>query len=388
VALLALGSCCHAQARADPGPPDSGGVARWSREEGFRIESADGNYRLRFGLITGLKIEPAWNAGERTVNGVLAFLQPKLSGTFYRPWLSYAIAMELAQGDAYLRDAYIAFQPLEEFGACFGKQGTLISRHEAFNQTQIFFPDYASVAGYFWSGREKGLMVYGSAFDRELDYYLGLYGSAPLRDPLNDPDHYILEARVTASPLGPINDSELPSTFGGGSLPLRASFTLQGYHGKLNASAETESPTQGVLTPEPFDTAQKMTTFGGDLWVQGGPVIVFGEYFARHIEDSDVLPGYSSHGVWGQVVVDVYERLIGAGVRANYLDPKLDLDDDRVVELEGQLAWLIHPPELVLKASYSYLHQDSPDAETLDDFELPFVPGSSHVLTLQITLAL
>ncbi len=322
------------------------------------------------------------------MNSAISFLQPKVSGHFYRPWLSYGIALELAEGDAYLREASLTLEPWRELGACVGKQGALVSRHEGFSQAQIFFPDYANVAGYFWTGREKGITLYGSAFDETLDYFAGIYGSAPSREPLNDPDHYVAEARVTASPLGPVNDNELPFTSEGRSLPLRASFTLQGYHGRLSSSIETNDPTTGGIEPEAVKVTQTMTTAGGDLWIQAGRVIVFGEYYARHIEDEGPEPGYFSQGAWAQVAVDVYERLVGAGARISTLDPKLDLDDDRVVELEGQLAWFIHAPELVLKASYSYLHQDVPDAATLADFELPFSPGAAHALTLELTLAL
>jgi hypothetical protein len=369
-------------------PAATEGVAGHTPDEGFRIKSSDGKYRMRFALTAGFKFEPAWNDGDRALQGALAFVRPATRGNFYQPWLRYAISLELAQEDAYLLGATIEAQPWDEFGARFGQQETPASRHTSFSPAQIFFPDYAAVASYFWSGRQKGLTLFGSAFEGKLDYFAGFYGGAPLRDPVNDPDNYVAEARITASPLGAINGSELPFTAAGESLPTRFSFTLQGYYGELDTSVENFSPTNSILTPEPLDVAQEMATGGGDLWFQTGPLILFCEYFIRHVSDGDELAGFDSHGLWGQGMVDVYEHLIGAGARANYIDPNLDLEDDRVLEFEGQVAWFIHPPELVFKARYAYLRQDSPDAETLGDFELPFIPGTSHVLTFQLTLAL
>jgi hypothetical protein len=343
---------------------------------------------MGFGLIAGLRFEPIWREGERELSGVLAFVQPKIEGHLYRRWLTYTLTMELARGDAYLRDANVGVAPWEELGARFGKQGTPLSRHEAFSQAQIFFPEYARVAGYFWSGRQKGLTLFGSAFEARLDYFLGVYGSAPLRDPLNHPEDYFAELRISASPLGPINENEFPFTPEGGALPTRVSFTLQGYHGNIDTSLADRHPSRDLVTPQLGDASPQATTVGGDLWLQSGSLIVFGEYFGRRVADDGEVAGYYSQGWWGQAIVDVYRHVIGAGVRIDYLDPRLDLDDDRALGIEGQLAWFIHAPELVLKARYGYLRQDSPQPTALAEFELPFAVGTSHLFTLQLTLGI
>jgi len=55
--------------------------------------------------------------------------------------------------------------------------------------------------------------------------------------------------------------------------------------------------------------------------------------------------------------------------------------------LEGQVAWMIHPPELALKLRYAWLNQDSPSLSELRTFELPYIEGTTHLATLQLTLA-
>lgn len=372
----------------DPDPPgEEPGHAGHTRKNGFHIQSDDGNYMMRVALTAALKFEPAWTEGEKDQRGSLAFVRPAIRGNFFRPWFRYAVAMELAQEKAFLLSANVEVQPWDEFGARYGQQGTPVSRHTTFAPQNIFFPDYAAVSGFFWSGRQKGLTLFGSIEDGIFDYWAGIYGGSPLLEAENDPENYIAEGRVTLSPWGPGNANELPFTPDGESLPTLASFTAQGYYGKLQTDVENYNPTNSVLDPLPFLVSRTMMTVGGDVWFQSGRFIVFGEYFFRHIDEDDLLPGYDSQGAWGQVLVNVWDETIGVGGRFNWIDPNLDLEDDRVLEVEGQVAWFIQPPELVLKLRYAYLDQRSPDEETLGDFQLPFIVGTTHVATLQLTMA-
>ncbi len=359
--------------------------------EGFRLKSADGNYLLRIGLTAALKFEPAWTDGDADVRGSLARVRPALRGNFYKPWIHYLVAWELAAPSAFLTAASLEATPWDEFGARYGQQSTPLGRHANTGLQNIFFPDWAAVSNFFWSGRQRGLTVFGRLFDDKLDYWAGIYGGSPIREPENQPDNYVGEGRITANPFGPVNANELPFTPDGESLPWRASVTVQGYHGKLLTTADNLNDSNSILQPETIDLARPMTTFGADLWLQGGPAIVFGEVYRRHVEETNGFGSYSSQGFWAQAMVDVYEHMFGVGARFNWLDPNTDLDDDRVVELEAMGAWFIHAPELVLKLRYAWLDQDEPDPDDLaaapGDFQLPFIVGSSHVATLQLTLA-
>lgn len=366
-------------------------LAGYVSGEGFRMRDASGDNLMRFGFTAAFKFEPAWTEGERDVRGSLAFVRPAIRGNFLRPWLHYVAAWELAAPSAFLLAANVEATPWDEFGARFGQQGTPVGRHSNFGPQNIFFPDWAAVSSFFWSGRQRGLTVFGHLFESRLDYFAGIYGGSPTREPENQPENYVAEGRLTASPFGPVNGNELPFTSDGESLPLRASITVQGYHGKLLTTVDNLNNSNSILQPETIDVARKMTTGSFDLWLQGGPVIVFGEYYRRHVEESNGLESYSSEGVWGQAMVDVYEHMFGVGARFNWLNPNTSLDGDRVLQLEGMGAWFIHPPELVLKLRYTWLDQSEPDPEDLaaapDDYKLPFIPGSSHVVTLQLTMA-
>ena len=89
--------------------------------------------------------------------------------------------MELAGNPPYLLDSYIEAQPIDEFAVRFGQQFTPFSRHEYLGPQEILFPDWNIVANYFWTGRDKGLTVFGDVADQKLQYWVGLYGGSPLR---------------------------------------------------------------------------------------------------------------------------------------------------------------------------------------------------------------
>jgi hypothetical protein len=253
----------------------------------------------------------------------------------------------------------------------------------------IFFPDYAGVATFFWSGRQRGLTLFGRLGEDVLSYWAGIFGGSPLLEAQNDPDNYIIEGRVALNPMGLPNRNELPFTPERESLPTRASFAVTGYHGKLQTSVDNYNPSNSVLNPLPILVSRTMTTIGGDVWFQSGPFIGTVEYYYRHLEDEDPLPGYSSQGVWGQVMLDVYRRMFGVGARFNWLNPNMEVSSDRVLEGEGQVAWFINPPHLVLKLRYALLDQKQPDPAALGPgYQLPFIPGTTNVVTLQLTMEL
>ncbi len=374
----------HDLALAFPSPPSSPAIG-FVPGEGFRLKSADGSYLLRIALQVGFKFEPAWTNGDGDVRGAFGFVRPIFRGNFYKPWFGYRVSLELAHGAPYLLDTYFDVERWKFFGFRFGQQGTPVGRHENFGPTQIFFPDFNGVASYFWSGRERGLTAFGSAGDGIFDYYAGLYGGSPLRESLDAPQTFLAEARATVSPLGPVNANELPFTPEGGSLPFRVSFTAQGYHGKLQSTVENYNPTQSILTPMQTLKSQLMTSLGGDLWLQGGPLIVFGEFYWRSLKSADTNL-FGSLGAWGQVLVNAYRNIIGVGARVSWLNPNTALAHDQAFELEEQVAWFIHAPELVLKLRHSWIDQHSPDPAALGSFILPFPTGNSQLFTLQLSM--
>lgn len=400
---LVLGSAIawvHAPAAAqDRGADATGGAPQASDEtapkqrpsplaayvpgEGFRIRSESGDYVLRLSLLSGFKYEPVWTNGRPATNGLLAFVWPAVAGSIYKPWLRYAVAFELAAPTPFLVIANVDATPWDLFGVTVGQQVTPVSRHLSLNPTLIFFPDYAPAAGYFWSGRQKGATVHGS-LERTLDYWVGLYGGAPLRETTSNPHAYIVEGRATVNPAGPVNATELPFMLDGTALPARVSFTVQGYHGTIQRSVENVAPTNSPLDTQQSFLLQTMSTIGADLWLQYDRLIVTGEYYRRYVDATATVPRTTAQGAWGQILANVYDRRIGVGARVNWIDPSSNLSNDDLIGAEGQVAWFIHAPELVLKLRYAWMHQRSPDPAALGAVPLPFAVGTTNLLTLQL----
>ncbi len=361
----------------------------FARDEGFRLKSEDGHNLLRFGLQMALRIQPRFTSGDRELDAMIGFLRPILRGNLVKPWIGYRVSLEMAGGDPFVLDAHVDVQPIDELGIRVGQQGTPVSRHENMGPMQIFFPDFASVATYYWSGREKGVTLFGTVAQSRFDYYLGVYGGTPLREAVNIPNNYIGEARLSLNPLGPVNRTELPFTPEGEPLPVRLSFSVQGYYGRLLTSRENYNFSNSVVDAVPSILNQRAWTGGADAWFQGGPVIVSAEYYWRRLTGIGGAPSYDSQGVWGQVVVNAYKNLVGVGGRASWLDPNRDLGRDQAITLEGQIAWFLHAPELILKLRYGWIRQRSAGGDAIDPAQaarLPFAPGTTHLATLQLNL--
>jgi hypothetical protein len=368
-------------------PPPAAGFAGYKTGGGFRLESADGNYLLRLALQSAFAVEPVWTGGSSEFDSAIKVLRPVLRGNVVEPWVGYWVSVELSQGTPYLLDGYFDLHRWNEIAFRFGQQYTPMSRHEAFGPQQIFFPDYARTANYFWSGYERGATLYGSLAGDRFYYYAGVYGGTSLRNTVDTTQDYVVEARATVSPMGAVNANEFPFTPEGQPLPLRVSFTLQGFLGKLQTTRENYNPTINAVTEPPSAVRHRTYTAGGDLWVQGGPIIVFGEgYWSTQRADGESSYS-SSYGAWGQVVGNVYKNVIGVGARVNWIQPNFGVGSDRLLSAEGEVAWFIHPPELVAKARYGWIDQKSPGTVALAGRKLPDVPGTSHVATLQLNLS-
>lgn len=296
--------------------------------------------------------------------------------------------MEWSESTPFLLDGFVDIQPLERFGFIFGQQGTPVSRHNSFGPHQIFFPDYAGVSSYFWSGRERGLTLYGATNREILEYEAGVYDGSPIIKPLRRPNNYVVEARATVNPFGPANATEYPFTPEGDPLPFNVSCTFQGYFGRIATTLESYNFSNNVLSPVQTEQTEKTGTLGADIWFQKGPIITFGEYYWRRLAPLDSNGGaFNSTGAWGQVIWNIYNNRFGLGSRLGWIDPNRTIADDQSWEIEGQTAWFIHSTDLVLKLRYAWLLQNSPGDEKLNGFILPYIAGTTHVVTLQFALS-
>ncbi len=396
-ALLTLlgGAVARAQDTADaaaaeaPAPAetdDEGLEAGWDPDAGFILASADRDYLLRVGFQSGIKAELLVEDGDSQNRSGFFVLRPILAGNVAKPWIRYWFSMELSANPPFVLDAFAEIQPLDVIGVRVGQQYTPFSRHEYYGPQQILFPEWSPVANYFWSGRDKGLLVLGFLGDHVLEYYLGIFSGTPLRQFTNIDGNYEAQARVTVSPLGETAVTEFPYIVPRGEAlpPFRISFTANGYYGKIRRGVENFNPSTFSFEVTPSDTSNRGGTFGADVFVQGGRFVAFGEGYVRHLDPS-TGSGWTSSGAWGQVGVLLVPRWLDVGLRAHFVEPSRDVSNDRFRAIEGQLAVYIDAPRVVLKTRYAYGHQQAPPVDPAPA-ALVTSTGDNHLATLQLNL--
>jgi len=355
--------------------------------EGFVIASPDGQDRLRVGLDTIYKLEPRFRNGDSQNRDAIYAVRPYVKGNVLRTWIRYLTEAELAQNPPYLLYSYLEVQPRPEIGVRVGQQDTPFSRHENFGVMRVLFPETDTVAEYFWTGRDKGVTVFGTLGNERVDYWAGVYGGSPLRQFTTIAGNYVVEARLTVNPMGRMPDSEFAYALPGAPSMTRVSFTLQGYYGKVQDATEN-------FNANTFDfqaTATGKTNREGagalDLWLLAGPISVYSEAYLRQTDPAGA-PGYQSIGAWGQVGVRILPARLDAAVRASWANPSIDLDDDRFLSGEAQAACYIAAPRLIFKLRYGISDQRSPGSAALGAVTLPATAGRTQVATLQVNLAL
>ncbi|MCP3161773.1 porin [Myxococcus qinghaiensis] len=368
----------------DKKPALTGG---FDEENGFHLQSEDGNYLLGIGLQAGYKFEPVFLDGDAESRTAFSFLRPILRGNIFRPWIRFWTSLELADPPLYLLDSLVEIQPIDAVGIRAGQQYTPLSRHESWGPQQILFPEFATIANYYWTGRDKGATIFGTM--EHLEYYVGLYGGSPLRSIRSEPGKYQFNARATFSPMGKPGYGELPYIMSGDKEPppLNVSFTLQGAGGDVMQVKENFNPEAGVF--QILRTGERRFITGGvDLFIQARRFSFFGEAYLSRMDPKDSpARNFSSFGAWVQADYVFYKKVLDAGVRLSYLNPSFDLDDDLLYIAEAQLAWFVNAPHLAFKLRYQIAHQQAAAGAEAAAVVIAKDPGTSQLITLQLNLA-
>src|SRR6185437_7892432 len=105
-------------------------LAAYLPDEGFRIKDDGGDYSLRFRLQSAYKFEPTWTNDEAQLRSAIAFLRPILSGSVYKPWITFWTSIDLAGNPIYMLDSYFDVVPVQEFGVRAGQQYSPYDRQE------------------------------------------------------------------------------------------------------------------------------------------------------------------------------------------------------------------------------------------------------------------
>jgi hypothetical protein len=373
-------------APAEQQPPAENPPAGYIKGKGFIIQSPDAKYRLRIGLQAAYKFEPVYQNGEFVDRDTFFVLRPNISGNFLEEWIHFWTSFEFAANPPYLLDSYVEATPIKEIGLRVGQFWTPFDRHEYLGPQEILFPEWAPVSEYFWTGRDKGAMLFGTLAE-QLEYWAGVFSGTPLRQFNALPGNYVLEARVTWSPLGLIDSNEFPYITDEHGSRFKVSASLQGYYGKVQQAEANFNPSTFRFETMATGERHKEGAGGADFWLQGRWFAFFAEAFVRKTTP-EAAAAYTSVGAWGQLGVPIIDKTMDVATRFNWLNPSTTLANDQFYSIEGQVAWYVsHSQNLVIKLRYALGHQDSPGMAALGDVPLVLPAGRTQLGTIQLNLA-
>ena len=198
-------------------------LGTWQKGEGFRLKSADGNWKLRVGLQAAFQYEPRFPEGgpNNWSNFPLPYVRPSISGTLLRPWIEYWCSLEFRQFPPFLLDCYMDIRPWKSLGSRAGQFWTLLSRHEYLGPQELVFASWAPTADYFWTGRDRGVQLFGET--PYIDWYTSITAGTTLTQTTTVPGNFQLQGRVSINPLGAVGPTEIPWIATDKAVPFRFS---------------------------------------------------------------------------------------------------------------------------------------------------------------------
>lgn len=357
-------------------------------KDGFTLRSSDEAWRARIRLQSFIRASVRVNGKAQLANPFMT-LRPILEGQLYKKWIRYWTSLELAANPVYLLDSYVEIQPVDAIGVRIGQQWTPFSRHEAiYGPGQLLFPEWNPAADYFWTGRDKGITLFGAFAEGKLDYSLGAYVGSPLRQFQPIRGNYQFIARVGLSPQGPVG-SEFAYAEGDAPTPTRWAFGLNAVTSKIDPGVENFNPSTFKFDASPTNVTTLNNAAGFDIFLQSQRVMGLVEGYIRRTDPHTTgQADFTSIGGFAQLGLMVYKRDLDLAVRGTYLDPNVDADRDQAFAIEGNTSWYIHAPWVVVKARYGYGYQRTPNegvsAQDSAGAKLISAPGPIHVLTAQI----
>lgn len=369
---------------SEPALPLAGYVAG----RGFYLRSSDEAFALRLRLQSAIRAEGYLHEGRPHLASPFLTVRPVLEGNLYRPWIRFWTSLELASNPAYLLDSYVEVQPTPGFGVRVGQQWTPFARHAAVRgPEELLMPEWDPVASYFWSGRDKGLTLFGSLVDRKVDWSLGAYLGLPLRRFTPVRGNYLFVARVAVNPMGALEQSEVP--YASPDAPrTRYSIGVSAYTAKQDRAVENLNPSTFMFDTVPDGRRTVNHTVGVDVAVQTSRFSFLGEGYFRYNDARNQSSHFAQAGAFAQAGVMVFRRDLDVALRGSWADVNLDVDNTRTLAGEVSSTYYVHGPMLALKLRYGLVDQVGVgNGATAGPAELPITPGRFHILTLQLTTA-
>jgi phosphate-selective porin OprO/OprP len=365
-------------------------------KEGLRLDSGDGNFKLKIGgrIMSDFMwasedndvkndVVPASGSAIGDQHDSAEFRRVRLytSGVIYGN-VEFKLQFDFTGGDADLKDAFLSLKDFPFAGLKVGHFKEPFSLNELTSSKYIMFMERA-LPNAFAPGRNVGVMLFDTAYDERMSWAAGLFRDADDNGTVTDDGSYSLTARVTGLPWYDPSGASL--------LHVGAAVSSR------NTGAESAS-----FSSEPeahlFDDVVDTDSFASDhiellgletAWVDG-PLSVQGEYIFASADQqttsgSNNFDGYyvqASYFLTGEhrpykTSSGTFSRVkpkenfsFGGGpgawevaVRYSELDLDDSLDGGEVDDISAGLNWYLNPNTRLM---WNYIHMDKDNVGDAD----------------------
>ena len=159
-------------AQATPAPQPTAGF-----QDGFFVQSANGDYRLVFGMVAQLDGRVSLDDPAQIIDTlVLRKLRPTFSGRVAK-YFDFKIMPDFGNGTTVVQDAYFDIRFSPKFRIRTGKDKTPVGYELLIGDAYLFFPERALASGLV-PNRDEGVALQGD-LSAKFYYAAGLYNGIP-----------------------------------------------------------------------------------------------------------------------------------------------------------------------------------------------------------------
>jgi phosphate-selective porin OprO/OprP len=169
---VAAGPAVGAAQPAAPG----GGSAGW--DDGFVLESGDGNFQMLLGMVLQADGRFAFDDPAPTIDTfTIRKVRPILSGHVSR-WVNYRFMPDFGSGDVNVQDAWVELEFSSLFRLRAGKDKTPVGYEMLLSDPWVLFPE-RSLANSLVPNRDVGIQAQGDLAGGRIFYAGGFFNGVP-----------------------------------------------------------------------------------------------------------------------------------------------------------------------------------------------------------------
>lgn len=345
---------------------------------GFFVETSDGNYRLNFSILSQFQLSINDTDGQNTTTSFdVRRLRFRFGGNAFREWFTYAIQVEAAGGNANLLDFYVNFAYDIRFSPRAGQYKVPFTREQLTSAASLQLVERSILDQEFSYARDIGVSLYGQLFD-SITYGFGAFNGDGIND-TNTDSNLLYAGRVQLNMCcGNLrfNSAAFPS---GGDYGLVPNFARPNHPIVQVAAATVVYPGLNINRKTPsralvnrFDdigiVEGNVYSITADAVYKNDRFNLIGEYDGRWISSNEVNETAFDQGFRVQGGIFAIVDLIEIAARYSYIkyDTNVGSQDSTSQLTPGLNIYFTKNRNWKLQFSYSLLQQAFQDSEDIN----------------------